>query len=127
MKRRGEHGQALVMTAALMGIVLVGAIGLALDSSHLYAEIHMAQVAADAAAEAGIVSIFNGTNSGSTNPSPWATPPTACTPTDAGGSCAASFTCATTDVYAPCSYARKNGFGSTASDTVTVEFPTAAK
>lgn len=60
-----------------------------------------------AAAEAGIMSIFNGTNT--SGASAFAT--------------SVTFNCTTTDARTPCVYARMNGYGSTADDTVTVEFP----
>jgi len=111
MQRRTIRGQALVMTTLLVGIALIGAIGLALDTSHLYVQGQMAQPAADAAAEAAIMSMFNGTNVG----------------TNAfGASTSYSHTCSTTDAITPCAYARKNGFGGTASDTVVVDVPKAS-
>ena len=68
----------------------------------------MAQTAADAAAQAGILSIFDGTNVG----------------TNLFGS--AAHTCTTSDPITPCVHARRNGFGSTADDTVDIDFPSAA-
>ena len=110
MRRNREKGQALVITALALGLFLIGAIGIALDAAQLYAHRHMAQAAADAAAQAAILSIFNGTNVGDN---------AFATKTDY------SHTCAVTDVYTPCSYARKNGFGLTADDTVLVDVPNA--
>jgi hypothetical protein len=89
---------------------LLGAVGLAIDGAHLYAQRQMAQTAADAAAQAGIMSIFDGTNGA--GPAAFGT--------------GASFTCTTTDARTPCVYARLNGFGGTAADTVVVDFPAAA-
>ena len=43
---------------------LIGALGLAIDGAQLYGHRQMAQAAADAAAQAGILSIFDGTNVG---------------------------------------------------------------
>ena len=106
MRYLDEEGQAVVLLAAVMSIFLGGAIGLALDGSYLYAQRQMAQTAADAAAEAGIMSIFDGTNSSGT----------AAFSTE-------RFTCTTTDARTPCVYASNNGFGGSASDTVTVSFP----
>jgi Flp pilus assembly protein TadG len=105
-----EDGQAIVLVALAMGIFLLGAIGLAVDGSILYTQRQMAQAAADAAAQAGIMSIFDGTNGAGTAQFV-ATPGT-------------SFTCTTADAKTPCVYARNNGFGGSASDTVTVSFPT---
>lgn len=107
-----EDGQAIVLVALAMGIFLLGAIGLAVDGSTLYSHRQMAQAAADAAAQAGIMSIFDGTNGTGTAKF-----------TDTPGT---SFTCTTTDAETPCVYARANGFGASASDTVTVSFPTSA-
>jgi Flp pilus assembly protein TadG len=93
-----------------MGIFLLGALGLAIDGSHLYAHRQMAQAAADAAAQAGIMSIFDGTNGAGAH-------------AFATGS---TITCASSDPKTPCYYAQTlNGFND-ANDVVTVDFPTAA-
>jgi Flp pilus assembly protein TadG len=101
-----QRGQALLLVLVAMGFVLIGALGLAIDASQYYTHRVMAQAAADAAAEAAVMSIFNGTNSAGS----------------AAFSTGSSFTCTTGDARTPCVYARHNGFGSTASDTVTVDF-----
>ncbi|MFN7998324.1 MAG: Tad domain-containing protein [Bryobacteraceae bacterium] len=101
MKQSAEKGQALLVVVAAMGVLLVGAVGLALDGSQLYAHGQMAQSAADAIAMAGIMDIFNGTNVGA----------------NAFGSSA--HTCTSTDAIAPCKYAVANGFGN---DTVILTF-----
>jgi Flp pilus assembly protein TadG len=108
--KKSEAGQAIIFVVLALGIFVLGAAGLAIDGSHLYAQRQMAQAAADAGAEAGILSIFDGTNSvvGNTH----------------GFSTAA--TCATSDLRTPCYYAQTmNGFN-TSSDTVSFDFPTAA-
>lgn len=106
MKRKGEEGQATVLVLLAMSIFLLGAIGLATDGSHLFAQRQMAQAAADAAAQAGIMSIFDGTQLTTLAP---------------GG----SFPCTTTNTTSPCAYARLNGFvGGNGADTVTVDVPT---
>jgi Flp pilus assembly protein TadG len=102
-----EDGQAMILVALAMGIFLLGAIGLAVDGSNLFAQRQMAQAAADAAAQAGIMSIFDGTNGKGTA---------------AFSTSSAGFTCTTTDARTPCVYASKNGFGATG-DTITVSFP----
>lgn len=110
-KKKGEAGQAVLLVVLSMGIFLIGAVGLAIDGSHLYAQRQMAQAAADAGAEAGILSIFDGSNSVSGNTHGFATAP---------------FTCATSDDRTPCYYAQTmNGFNAS-TDTVSVDFPTAA-
>lgn len=108
MSRNSERGQALLLVVLAMGIVLIGAMGLAIDVGQMYGHRQMAQVAADAAAQAGVLSIFNGTNIG----------------TNAFGS--AAHTCTTTDPITPCVHARKNGFGGSTDDTVVIDFPSAA-
>jgi hypothetical protein len=69
----------------------------------------MAQAAADAAAQAGSLSIMKGTNTSA--------------PSFGTGSNPASYTCTTTDQRTPCVYARDNGFGGTTADTVILSYP----
>ncbi|MFN7998306.1 MAG: pilus assembly protein TadG-related protein [Bryobacteraceae bacterium] len=107
MRKRTERGQALFLVLVAMSFFLIGAIGMAVDGSHLYAQRQMAQAAADAGAQAAIMSIFDHTNTTATNPF-----------NPANG----SFTCTTTDGRTPCVYAANNGFNTTA-DTVVVSFP----
>ena len=111
IRRKGEEGQATVLVLLAMSIFLLGAVGLAIDGSHLFAQRQMAQAAADAAAQAGIMSIYYGTNGGTLSSS---------------FGTGSSFTCSTTDGKTPCYYARLNGFGGSTSDTVTIDFPTSA-
>ena len=111
MRRQSEKGQAILLVVAAMGIFLVGALGLAIDGAQLYGHRGMAQVAADAAAQAAILSIFNGTNVGSNA---------------FAATTAYTHTCTTTDAITPCAHARKNKFGDTAADTVFIDVPTAA-
>src|SRR5215472_9071930 len=93
MRKNKEGGQAIVLVVVAVGLVLMGALGLAVDTGQLYGHRQMAQAAADAAAESAILSIFGGT---------W-------TPS---GSPPAAFTCTNgTDTKTPCIYARLNGFG----------------
>jgi hypothetical protein len=106
-----RDGQAVILVVVAMSILLIGALGLAIDGGQMYAHRQMAQAAADAAAQAGIMSIFDGTNASSAHPFGTGTPPIA------------SSTCTTADGRTPCVYARNNGFGGTAADTVTLSFP----
>jgi hypothetical protein len=108
MRRSSENGQAIVLVVAAIGLVLMGALGLAVDASQLYGHRQMAQGAADAAAESAILSIYGATNTG----------------TNAFGT--ATFTCTSgTDVRTPCAYAQLNSFGQAgSSDTISVDFPT---
>jgi Flp pilus assembly protein TadG len=105
-----ERGSVLILVVLALGLFLIAAIGFGIDGSHLYAERRMAQAAADAAAQAAMMSIFNGTNA--TSPYPFATedPPV-------------PVTCGTTDGRAPCLYAAMNKFGTSTADTVYIDFP----
>jgi hypothetical protein len=109
MRRKSEKGQAILLVVAVMALFLVGALGLAIDGARLYGHRGMAQVAADAAAQAAILSIFNGTNVGAND--------FAATTTYTGN-------CTTYPDITPCRYALKNGFG-TSSDLVEIDVPTA--
>ncbi len=108
--RTGESGQAIVLVIVSLSLFLMGALGLGLDGAQMYAHRQMAQTAADAAAQAAMMSIKDGTYSTSAHPF----------------STAATFTCtvppAALDLRTPCVYAQYNGFG-TSTDTVTVSFP----
>ena len=106
-----REGQAVILVVVAMSILLIGALGLAIDGGQMYAHRQMAQAAADAAAQAGIMSIFDGTNATSAHPFGTGTPPIA------------SSVCTTADARTPCVYARNNGFGGTSADTVTLSFP----
>jgi len=87
-----------------LSIFLMAAIGLAIDGSHLYAQRQLAQAAADAAAQAGIMSIFDGTNTSGTH--------------QFAAVAGTTYTCSSTNPT-PCYYAQTlNGFGG-AGDTVT--------
>jgi len=101
----------VILLVVAMSLLLIGALGLAIDGGQIYAQRQMAQAAADAAVQAGIMSIFDGTNATSANPF------------GTGATPIASSACTTTDLRTPCVYARNNGFGGTAADTVTLSFP----
>jgi hypothetical protein len=108
MLKRKEEGQATVLVMLALSIFLLGAAGLAIDGSHLYAQQQMAQAAADAGAQAGIMSVYDGTQL-------------------TGHSAGDSFPCdSTTTTLSPCAYARLNGFDPANGDTVTVDFPGSA-
>jgi hypothetical protein len=100
--RSREAGQATVFVLLASSIFLIGGIGLALDASHLYAQRQMAQAAADAAAQAGIMSIYDGTSLA------WG-----------AHTANSAFTCGSSDTAISCQYAKMNGFDP-ASDKVTV-------
>jgi Flp pilus assembly protein TadG len=109
---KDEEGQAIVLVAVAMSLFLFAAIGLAVDGSNLYSQRQMAQAAADAAAQAGMMSIFDGTNALAGNA--------------AAFTAGTAFNCTTSDAETPCVYARKNGFGGSSDDIVAVTFPTSA-
>src|SRR5437867_3919928 len=109
MKKRGQKGGVVILALLGLGLFMLGAIGLAIDTSYLYSHRQMAQVAADSAAQAAIMSVFDHTNvdDGTCN--------------NAFGSSAFSCT-ANSDCRTPCRFARYNGFG-VGADDVFVEFP----
>jgi hypothetical protein len=107
---RDEEGQSIILVVLAMGIFLIGAVGLGFDGSHLYSERMKAQLAADAAAQAGILSIFDGTNALTGNAANFPTTP---------------FSCSSYLSSTPCKYASYNGFTSPG-DTISVSFPTSA-
>src|ERR1700722_12306084 len=110
MRLKDEDGQALILVALAMSIFLIGAIGLAVDGSNLYTQRQFAQAAADAAAQAAMMSVFDGTNTVTGNAADFST--------------GSTFTCgSTTNASTPCVFASDNGFGSASGDTVTVSFP----
>jgi Flp pilus assembly protein TadG len=112
MRHDREKGQAILIVLTAMGIFILGAAGLAIDGAQMYSHRQMAQAAADSAAQAAIMSIFDRTNTVTANAAKFATDST--------------ITCSTSDARTPCVYARNNGFGATSNDTVTIEFPNSA-
>jgi len=89
--------------------MLIGALGIALDGSILYAQHQMAQTAADSAAQAAIKSISTGSNTATGNTHAFST--------------TAAFTCSSGDPRTPCYFAQTlNGFNESG-DTVSVDFP----
>ncbi len=61
-RRKEQAGQAILLVMLAMSIFMLGALGFIIDGSHLHAQRAMAQAAADAAAQAGMMSIFDGTS-----------------------------------------------------------------
>ncbi len=110
MRGDRRHGQTSLILLLAAGTFLLGGVGLAIESGILFLQRQMAQAAADAAAEAAIMSAFNGTN----------------TATYGNAFGASAFDCGigTSDLRTPCVYARYHSFGLTADDTVSVDFPT---
>ena len=95
MRNRGESGQAILLVVVSLGLVLIGALGLAIDTAQLYGQQRLAQTAADAAAQAGIMTLFDHTGT------------------------VTAHTCSAADAETPCVYARYNGFN-LAGDTITI-------
>ncbi|HEY2018395.1 MAG TPA: pilus assembly protein TadG-related protein, partial [Bryobacteraceae bacterium] len=111
IRKRSQAGQSILLAVVAMGLVMAGGLGFAIDTAQLYLHRQMAQAAADAAATAGIMSLFQGVNvvgaTGYFDPS-------------------ATFTCGVNNAKIPCKYASYHGFGTSADDTITVSFPTTA-
>ena len=66
MKKRGQKGGVVILALVGMSLFMLGTIGLAIDTSYLYSHRQMAQVAADSAAQAAIMSVFDHTKNGRT-------------------------------------------------------------
>src|SRR5436189_5410913 len=99
MRRNPEKGQAIILVLVALSIFLLGAVGLAIDASQMYAQRQMAQAAADSAAQAGIMSIFDKKNTAAFNNA-------------FGAPGAALFKCTCANVgLRPCRYALRNGVG----------------
>src|ERR1019366_8518359 len=111
-----ERGQSTLLVVAALSLFLLAAMGLTLDVSQLYAQRQLAQNAADAAALAAMMSIFNGTNT------PNATFDNTHGKSPAGGGNPARLPCGSNDNHTPCYYARLNGFDPANGDTVYVDF-----
>lgn len=103
ISRDRQKGQAFLLVVVASSIFIFGALGLAIDGAQMYAQLQMAQVAADAGAQAGVMTIFDGTDSTLTASS-------------------LPITCSSSDTRSPCVYVQKNGF-LTSADTVTVDNP----
>jgi Flp pilus assembly protein TadG len=98
------------MVVLALGIFLLGAIGLGIDGSRLYAERQMAQSAADAAAQAAMMSVFDGTNTTATGGAAFV------------ATAGSNFPCLAGSFKTPCVYAQRNSFG-TPKDIVVIDFP----
>jgi Flp pilus assembly protein TadG len=107
MQRDPQRGQATLLVVVALSLFLIGAVGLAIDASHLYAQRQMAQAAADAAATAALHAMYSRTNTATYN-------------NDFGS---ATFTCAAGSNLTPCYQARLNGFDAANGDVIEVSFP----
>jgi Flp pilus assembly protein TadG len=104
-RRKHESGQAVILVILAINIFLMAALALLIDGSYLYAQQQLAQAAADAAAQAGIMDMLQCAN----------------------GTCVPCITsaCTANAQNAASSYAQMNGFGQS-SDTVTPTISTTA-
>jgi Flp pilus assembly protein TadG len=100
-----ERG-AIIILVALTLTILVGLIGLGMDAGQMFVAKQQLQSAADAAAMAGVMDMYNGTNS------------------SGGSSYGTHHVCSSSDTWTPCKYALLNLTGR--SSTVTIDFPSAA-
>lgn len=100
-RHKREAGQANLLIVLALGLFLLGAVGLGVDVSHLYAQRQMAQAAADAGAQAGLMSFYRGTYTTSTFSS--------------GDAC-------TSTALTPCSYAASDGFTTSNGDVLSVTY-----
>src|ERR1039458_905865 len=99
-----EKGQSTILILVALSLFLLAGMGLTLDVSQLYAQRQLAQNAADAAALAAMMTIFNGTNTpNATFDNTYGKIPT-------GGGNPARLPCGSNDNHTPCYYARLNGF-----------------
>src|SRR5882757_5002758 len=90
VKRARESGQATLLLVTALSLVLILAVGWGVDAGQLYAQRQQAQAAADAGAQAGIMTIYDATASLGTS----------------------SFSCDISHTaLSPCKYVALNGFG----------------
>ncbi len=111
---RSEKGQVTIFIVLALALFLLGFIGFAVDMTNLWFHRQMAQGAADAACQAGIMDVLL-LAEGANPPSPGFAPGT-------------PFDCASTPNAVPCQYAALNGYSgaglsSGPSNQVTVGFP----
>jgi len=115
-RRCGESGQSMILVILALGLVLLGAMGLAVDFSNAHFHRQSAQAAADAACTAGAMDLLVNAQGNTKGGFPVGSPP-------------ATFNC-TASGSAVCQYANLNGYngsgrvvGQPSSDVV-VSFPT---
>jgi hypothetical protein len=100
IRRTNENGQAILLLVTGLSLVMILAVGWGMDAGRLYAQHQNAQAAADAGAQAGIMSMYDES-------------------TTIYGPSNTTFTCTSGSTLAPCYYVAKNGFA-TSNDTTTV-------
>jgi hypothetical protein len=115
MRRCGDEGQVTILVVIALAVFLLGFVGFAVDMTNMWFHRQMAQGAADAACQAGIMDVLL-IAQGSTPPSPGFTPGTA-------------FDCVASPAAVPCRYAALNGYDGTGlvvdtpSNQVAISFP----
>jgi hypothetical protein len=103
-----DRGQITIFVVIAMAIFLLGFVGFAVDMTNLWFHRQMAQGAADAACQAGVMDLLyrtQGTNVGPKGKFPFTT-----------------FDCSGQD-WSPCEYAEYNGYPASVPNQVTVSFP----
>jgi Flp pilus assembly protein TadG len=126
IRKRKEKGQATMLVLVALGVFLLAGMGLTLDVAQLYSQRQMAQNAADAAALAAMMSIFNGTNTtqsnGNNNTFPYSSVGTNIAYSSTSGGQPVTLNCASSPNTTPCYYAQMNGFSAANGDTIFVDF-----
>lgn len=105
-----DNGQVTIFVVIAMAVFLLGFVGFAVDMTNLWFHRQMAQGAADAACQAGIMNVLVKT-------------------TSQGFTAGTDFNCSTTPAATPCRYANLNGYNGSGlvvnapSNSVAVTFP----
>ena len=117
-RRSAQSGQTTILVILVLGLVLLGALGLAIDFSNAHYHRQWAQAAADSACVAGAMDLLVNAQGNNLGGFPAGSPP-------------AQFTCAAAPTSAVCQYAQLNGYNGSgrvagrASSDVLVTFPAA--
>ncbi len=111
-----ERGQTTILVILVLGLVLLGGLGLAIDFSNAHYHRQWAQAAADSACVAGAMDLLVNAQGNNLGGFPAGSPP-------------AQFTCADAPTSAVCQYAQLNGYNGSgrvagrASSDVLITFP----
>src|SRR6266849_308001 len=110
--RAGESGQAMLFIVLVLGIFLLGALCFAFDLSNMWFHRQSTQSAADAACAAGAMDILVDAQGGATGKQ--------------GFTLGTAYSCSSASTDSICTYANKNGYNGSTTNTVSVSFPTTA-